>query len=139
VPSLLEPVRVASKRIGAKVAAAATNSLAVNDGAASAPNYFDRKLLVTTGLCSTSARVRFQAGRGDRHHSPPSSPRSASRAPVKAVWGGWIPSGLATAFFIMDGVMKLIQPQVVIDATRQIIAPLTARKYFPHRSGLWCW
>jgi hypothetical protein len=39
---------------------------------------------------------------------------------TKAVWGGWILSGLAIAFFIMDGVMKLIQPQVVIDATRQI-------------------
>ena len=73
MPSLLEPVRVASKRIGVKVAAAATNSLAVNDSAASAPNYFDRKLRVTTGLCSTSARVRFQAGRSDRYHSPPSS------------------------------------------------------------------
>ena len=73
MPSLLEPVRVASKRIGAKERAAATNPLVVNDGAASAPNYFGRKLRVTTGLCSTSARVRFQAGRSDRYHSPPSS------------------------------------------------------------------
>ena len=60
-------------------------------------------------------------------------------AGTKAIWVGRILSALAIAFFVMDGVMKLIQPQVVIDATRQIIAPLTARKYFPHRSGLWCW
>ena len=58
---------------------------------------------------------------------------------TKSVWVGRILSGFAIAFFVIDGVMKLIQPQVVIDATRQIIAPLTARKYFPHRSGLWCW
>jgi hypothetical protein len=41
-------------------------------------------------------------------------------AGTKAIWLGRILSGLAIAFFIMDGVMKLIQPQVVIDATRQI-------------------
>jgi hypothetical protein len=80
VPSLLEPVRVASKRIGAKVAAAATNSLAVNDGAASAPNYFDRKLRVTTGLCSTSARVVSRLG-GAISHSIPSFTSARLREP----------------------------------------------------------
>lgn len=37
-----------------------------------------------------------------------------------SIWAGRILSGLAIAFFVMDGVMKLVQPQVVIDATRQI-------------------
>jgi hypothetical protein len=41
-------------------------------------------------------------------------------AGTKAIWVGRILSALAIAFFVMDGVMKLIQPQVVIDATRQI-------------------
>jgi DoxX-like family len=45
-------------------------------------------------------------------------------AGTKAIWLGRILSGLAIAFFIMDGVMKLIQPQVVIDATRQIGWPV---------------
>ncbi len=36
------------------------------------------------------------------------------------VWIGRVLSGLATAFFALDGVMKLIQPQFVIDATRDI-------------------
>jgi hypothetical protein len=35
-------------------------------------------------------------------------------------------SGLATLFFTFDGVMKLVQPQVVIDATRQIGWPADA-------------
>lgn len=39
---------------------------------------------------------------------------------TKSVWAGRILSGLAIAFFIMDGVMKLVQPQVVVDATRGI-------------------
>jgi hypothetical protein len=39
---------------------------------------------------------------------------------IKSVWAGRILSGLAIAFFIMDGVMKLVQPQVVVDATRAI-------------------
>jgi hypothetical protein len=41
-------------------------------------------------------------------------------AGTKAIWVGRILSALAIAFFVMAGVMKLIQPQVVIDATRQI-------------------
>jgi hypothetical protein len=46
---------------------------------------------------------------------------------TKSVWVGRILSGLAIAFFIMDGVMKLIAPQVVIDATSQIGWPADAR------------
>jgi hypothetical protein len=45
-------------------------------------------------------------------------------AGTKAIWVGRILSALAIAFFVMDGVMKLIQPQVVIDATRQIGWPV---------------
>ena len=41
-------------------------------------------------------------------------------AGTRAIWAGRILSAIAIAFFVMDGVMKLIQPQVVIDATRQI-------------------
>ena len=36
------------------------------------------------------------------------------------IWVGRILSGLASAFFVMDAVMKLIQPQFVIDSTRGI-------------------
>jgi len=36
------------------------------------------------------------------------------------IWIGRILTGLATAFFVMDGTMKFIQPQFVIDATREI-------------------
>jgi hypothetical protein len=40
---------------------------------------------------------------------------------VKAmIWAGRVLSGLASAFFVMDGVMKLVQPHFVIDATREI-------------------
>jgi hypothetical protein len=46
---------------------------------------------------------------------------------TKSVWIGRILSGLAIAFFIMDGVMKLIAPQVVIDATSQIGWPADER------------
>ena len=41
-------------------------------------------------------------------------------AGTRAIWAGRILGAIAIAFFVMDGVMKLIQPQVVIDATRQI-------------------
>ena len=46
---------------------------------------------------------------------------------TKSVWAGRILTGLAIAFFIMDGVMKLIQPQVVVDATSEIGWPADAR------------
>jgi len=36
------------------------------------------------------------------------------------IWIGHILTGLASAFFVMDAVMKLIQPQFVIDAMRGI-------------------
>lgn len=36
------------------------------------------------------------------------------------IWAGRVLSGLAIAFFVMDGVMKLIQPQFVIDSTQGI-------------------
>ncbi len=36
------------------------------------------------------------------------------------IWIGRILSGLASVFFVMDAVMKLIQPQFVIEATRGI-------------------
>ena len=40
---------------------------------------------------------------------------------VKAmIWSGRVLSGLASAFFVMDGAMKLVQPHFVIDATREI-------------------
>lgn len=39
-------------------------------------------------------------------------------------WAGRVLSGLATAFFVMDGTMKFIQPQFVIDATRGIGWPV---------------
>ena len=39
---------------------------------------------------------------------------------VKPVWAGRVLSVLAIAFFALDGVMKLIQPKVVIDATAGI-------------------
>jgi len=43
------------------------------------------------------------------------------RPPTAAnVWAGRVLSGLAIAFFAFDGVMKIIQPQVVIAATRDI-------------------
>ena len=36
------------------------------------------------------------------------------------IWVGRVLSGLAIAFFVLDAVMKLIQPQFVIDSTRGI-------------------
>jgi hypothetical protein len=39
---------------------------------------------------------------------------------ASTIWIGRVLSGLAIAFFAMDGVMKLIQPQFVIDSTREI-------------------
>ena len=36
------------------------------------------------------------------------------------IWVGRALTGLVAAFFVVDGTMKLIQPQFVIDATREI-------------------
>jgi hypothetical protein len=43
-----------------------------------------------------------------------------------SVWAGRIMSALAIVFFTFDGVTKLVQPQIVIDATRQIGWPADA-------------
>ena len=37
-----------------------------------------------------------------------------------SLWTGWTLGGLIIAFCLMDGVMKLVHPQFVIDATREI-------------------
>lgn len=42
------------------------------------------------------------------------------------IWVGRVLSGLVSAFFVMDAVMKLIQPQVVINSTRGIGWPADA-------------
>jgi hypothetical protein len=47
------------------------------------------------------------------------NPPVALRA-TRSIWAGRILSGLTIAFFVMDGVMKLVQPKVVIDATAEI-------------------
>jgi hypothetical protein len=45
----------------------------------------------------------------------------SGRGPLSAsVWIGRVLSALAIAFFVMDGAMKLVQPQVVIAATTEI-------------------
>jgi len=38
----------------------------------------------------------------------------------KGVWVGRVLSGITICFFVLDGGMKLIQPQAVIDSTKQI-------------------
>jgi DoxX-like protein len=51
------------------------------------------------------------------------SANSVHRGSAAFVWIGRSLTGLAAAFFVMDGTMKLIQPQFVIDATRGIRWP----------------
>jgi hypothetical protein len=41
----------------------------------------------------------------------------------KLLWTGRIVSGLAALFFLVDGVMKLLKPAVVVEATRQLGYP----------------
>jgi len=41
----------------------------------------------------------------------------------KVVWTGRILSGLAALFFLIDGVMKLLKPSAVVEATRQLGYP----------------
>lgn len=41
----------------------------------------------------------------------------------KLVWTGRAISGLAVLFFLFDGVMKLLKPAVVVEATRQLGYP----------------
>ncbi len=38
-------------------------------------------------------------------------------------WGGWVMSLLPAAFMLLDGVMKVVKPQFVIDGTVQIGYP----------------
>ncbi|MBV9138307.1 MAG: DoxX family protein [Hyphomicrobiales bacterium] len=45
---------------------------------------------------------------------------TSSRQARFSLWSGWALSGLVIAFCLMDGVMKLIQPHFVIDATSEI-------------------
>ncbi|MBV9860966.1 MAG: DoxX family protein [Alphaproteobacteria bacterium] len=45
---------------------------------------------------------------------------------VRYTWAGRVLSGLAIAFLVMDGVMKLVQPQVVIESTTGIGWPADA-------------
>ncbi len=49
-------------------------------------------------------------------------------SPVTAIsktplWTGRIVSGLAVSFLLFDGVMKLVQPTVVVESTRQLGYP----------------
>jgi hypothetical protein len=41
----------------------------------------------------------------------------------KLLWAGRIVSGLAVLFFVVDGVMKLLKPVAVVEATRQLGFP----------------
>ncbi len=45
---------------------------------------------------------------------------TSARQAKASLWAGWTLSGLIIAFCLMDGVMKLFQPQFVIDATKEI-------------------
>jgi DoxX-like protein len=55
----------------------------------------------------------------------------SSEGPVKSdaaiskgrLWTGRILSGLAALFFLVDGLMKLLKPAVVVEATRQLGYP----------------
>lgn len=42
---------------------------------------------------------------------------------LKKVWIGWVVSGLSVLFFLMDGIMKLIKPVPVVQATVQLGYP----------------
>ena len=70
------------------------------------------------------------------------SAAASGGAGASMIWIGRLLSGLASAFFVMDAVMKLIQPQFVIDATRGIGWPTdpvtlsTALYLFPRTAVL---
>ena len=49
--------------------------------------------------------------------------RSDQTISKKQLWIGRVLSGLAAAFFLIDGAMKLWKPAVVVDATRQLGYP----------------
>ena len=42
---------------------------------------------------------------------------------MKSLWAGRILTGLAGFFLLMDGVMKLIKPKEVVEATAQLGYP----------------
>ncbi len=48
---------------------------------------------------------------------------TATRQTKSSLWAGWTLSGLIIAFCLMDGAMKLLHPQFVIDATSDIDWP----------------
>lgn len=52
-----------------------------------------------------------------------SSAKNEQAIPTKAVWTGWVLSGLAALFLLIDGGMKLWKPVVVVEATRQLGYP----------------
>jgi hypothetical protein len=55
---------------------------------------------------------------------PNGSPVKSERAISKElIWTGRVLSGLAVLFFLVDGVMKLLKPAVVVEATRQLGYP----------------
>jgi len=41
----------------------------------------------------------------------------------KALWAGWIMTGLPTLFLLFDGIMKLVKPKFVVKATVQLGYP----------------
>jgi hypothetical protein len=44
----------------------------------------------------------------------------------RALWAGWILSGLVVLFLLLDGAMKLVPLQPVIDASGQLGLPTDA-------------
>ena len=43
----------------------------------------------------------------------------------KALWGGWITSGLVTAFLLFDAVIHLLKPAPVVEAFAKLHLPLS--------------
>jgi hypothetical protein len=42
------------------------------------------------------------------------------------LWTGWVMSGLPAAFLLVDGIMKLVKPDFVVEATKKIGFPESA-------------
>lgn len=51
----------------------------------------------------------------------------------KRLWTGGIPTGLSAAFCILDGIMKLLRPPQVVQATMQLGTP--SRQLSPSASS----
>src|SRR5216683_116443 len=62
-------------------------------------------------------RYRRWTGRHQRRRGP------CQRRRKTPLWTGRIVSGLAVLFLLFDGVMKLVQPTVVVESTRQLGYP----------------